>query len=851
MNKNRPDFIMLIFLICLFSAAQAADSGIQYLFPKNESGWLLPEAPVIVRFWDRTSDEIKNPDTMFEVSGSRSGHVNGRTVLSTDGKTLIFKPDQPYTTGEHVTVHICPEFTGSDESMDTTVTFMITDEIVPVYQQSLPVHSDPVRQPSLCKSHAANADGVVVLNGVSVPSDFPYIDITVNDDPDPGYIFCNYEGQRYYNLILDTDGNPVFYWIVPDSRRDFKVQDTGVLTMTVRSGFGGGGFIALDNTYAVVDTFFAPAGYQIDEHDLLILPNGHYLVTMLDTHVMDLSHKVPGGRKNAHVTGYHLVEMDLADNPVFIWRCWDYYDITDAEYVSLTQNYIDFLHTNSIAVDLDGNYLITPKLLNEITKIDSRSGDVIWRLGGKKNQFTFVGFEDFVYMQHALRVLDNGNYTIFDNGNYHNPPYSRALEFRVDEAAMTVTRVWEFRDTPDRSSPYQGNVQRLPNGHTLINWALTQYPKLTEVRPDGSKAFEMNFEHPVTCYRVFKFPWEGRAAVPFLVIETRADEVVLLFNKFGDTDVNEYRVYGGINPEPDVFMGSSPQPYMVVPPEYLTEGSRYYFRVTAVNSAGQESGWSNEESVSVNFEPANTNLITNGDFGSSLMHWTFSVKGTADAQAAVSGGVFGAAVTDGGQDFTDIVLHQSGFRLLRGHEYAFEFDARASRNRAVEARVEGSAFPNTDYSRLGPSYIRTTMDHYAFTFVMQDPTDENARAAFYAGGDNADVFIDNVSLRRISTSDIRIDAISEKPGNFFLSEVYPNPFNSQTAIRYRMAEASEARLVIYNLAGQQVSTLVDEKQQAGSHTVVWNAAGVAGGMYLIRFETEHGYGQTRKLILLK
>ncbi|MHC4657344.1 MAG: aryl-sulfate sulfotransferase, partial [Planctomycetota bacterium] len=125
-----------------------------------------------------------------------------------------------------------------------------------------------------------------------------------------------------------------------------------------------------------------------------------------------------------------------------------------------------------------------------VTKINSDTGEIIWRLSGAHSDFTFVndplnGFRN----QHAIRSTGNGRYLLFDNGNLHSPSVSRAVEYELDLDAMTATVVWEFREMPDVYSHYMANTQRLPNGNTLINWAVGSLPKLTEVRPDGTKAF--------------------------------------------------------------------------------------------------------------------------------------------------------------------------------------------------------------------------------------------------------------------------------------------------------------------------------------------------------------------------
>ncbi len=95
----------------------------------------------------------------------------------------------------------------------------------------------------------------------------------------------------------------------------------------------------------------------------------------------------------------------------------------------------------------------------------------------------------------------------------------------------------------------------------------------------------------------------------------------------------------------------------------------------------------------------------------------------------------------------------------------------------------------------------------------------------------------------------------EQPEKYFLAQNYPNPFNPGTQILYQLKANEHASLVIYNLLGQRVRTLVDMKQQAGVHTVAWDGLNEVGsfvgsGVYIYRLQTESGFSQSQKMILL-
>ncbi|MCH7772161.1 MAG: T9SS type A sorting domain-containing protein [Bacteroidetes bacterium] len=98
------------------------------------------------------------------------------------------------------------------------------------------------------------------------------------------------------------------------------------------------------------------------------------------------------------------------------------------------------------------------------------------------------------------------------------------------------------------------------------------------------------------------------------------------------------------------------------------------------------------------------------------------------------------------------------------------------------------------------------------------------------------------------------------PTEFILSQNYPNPFNPSTTIEFSVPVNSNVKLTIYNLLGQEVSTLVSEELSAGNYSVIWNGTDtnglqVSSGVYLYKMKA-NGYNgtpfsQTKKMILLK
>lgn len=93
------------------------------------------------------------------------------------------------------------------------------------------------------------------------------------------------------------------------------------------------------------------------------------------------------------------------------------------------------------------------------------------------------------------------------------------------------------------------------------------------------------------------------------------------------------------------------------------------------------------------------------------------------------------------------------------------------------------------------------------------------------------------------------------PTRFALHQNSPNPFNPTTRISYDLPSAGDVKISVFNVLGQQVQTLVNGYNEAGSYDVIWNGkdnsgASVASGMYFYRINTVE-FNETRKMLLLK
>lgn len=515
----RP-FLFTLLLLC--GTFYSLFAQFQYINPVPGSSYHNPEANIILKngnYIDRNSVKDNN---LVEIHGSQSGLHQWVARLSDDKKTVTIKPLPVFAYGETVSVTVKSKLkTDQGEKIEgTSFTFKIREEITPEQRERY----KQARIQSLIE------DGIYEPSENSgsklYPLDsMPTFTINVNNHPAPGFVFyANHEdagdGSKKTNsflTIIKNDGTIKWARDVEDDGRDFKINENGYLTYykTTPSQW-----MVLDSNYNIIDSVRCTNGFasQTESHDFMMYPDGHAFLLAQDQQTVNMT--AYGGHPDATVQALIIQELDSMKNLVFEWRSWDHFLFTDANsYVPLTNAVVDYCHGNSVERDFDGNILISSRNMNEITKIDHATGNIIWRLGGENNQFTFMNdnIPDHFHSQHCARRLANGHILLFNNGNSLPVQMSSAKEYALDEVNKVATLVWYY-EHPDVNGVHvygsaTGNAQRLPNGNTIINWGLlvpagAGFPNHTEVDANKNIVWEMTFDTTnQKTYRVYRFVW--------------------------------------------------------------------------------------------------------------------------------------------------------------------------------------------------------------------------------------------------------------------------------------------------------------------------------------------------------
>jgi hypothetical protein len=120
--------------------------------------------------------------------------------------------------------------------------------------------------------------------------------------------------------------------------------------------------------------------------------------------------------------------------------------------------------------------------------------------------------------------------------------------------------------------------------------------------------------------------------------------------------------------------------------------------------------------------------------------------------------------------------------------------------------------------------------------------------------------VNNITVKKDSASilNIQLDpklsavnsAPSSTPAQYSLSQNYPNPFNPSTTINYQIPQSGKVSLIVYDILGREVASLVNGFKSAGSYTITFNSSSLPSGIYFYQLKV-NDFLFLKKMILLK
>lgn len=517
-------------ILCLPAAASAQVT----VYPTPGSRFSLPRTQITFR------GVAASAIGSVKVVGAKSGGHGGSLHADSDGNGASFIPSKPFRPGEKVTVTTHLHIGGGSGGR---FSFNI-------------VHPAALLKPGkLPKVPAGHGD----LQHFRTRRDLvpPSVAVKGHAPAGEGDIFVAPQFGPAENgpMIMGPHGDLIWFRPTPIGRNvlstDFRVQNLHgkpVLTWFqggMNNGHGIGEGIILDQHYHQQAVVHAANGLKMDLHEFRVTPQG-------DAYIIAPS---PVWLHGIHrpVIDDVVQEIDIKTGlVVFEWHSLDHIKLGESDVFGPKEpgHVLDPCHLNSVALDRDGNLIISARNTSAIYKVDHRSGRVLWRLGGKRSSFT-MGPGTQTAFQHNAVPHSDGTITIFDDGA--GPPrvekYSRGIRVALNLQTMTASLAGTYGSSPSLSANFEGSTQLLAHGDVFLGWG--QRPYFTEDDAQGHQVFSAWFKAPTSSYRAYRFSWDGKpTGRPALVLTTGRHNAIFTHESWnGATEVTGWGVLSGSSPK--------------------------------------------------------------------------------------------------------------------------------------------------------------------------------------------------------------------------------------------------------------------------------------------------------------
>lgn len=310
----------------------------------------------------------------------------------------------------------------------------------------------------------------------SVPDYLPTPEVTVLDADamQPGFTLHNlsnhFDGRPFVAVLTDPQGRTRWIWRAntaqAGSDNDTRVVDGGIMV-------GGTRGQVLPTEVAWDGTIVWQGDFGMHHHLQPIGDEGH-VVYLRES---DLCEDELAGE---------IVELDReTGEEVWTWRICDHYTPPIVR--------PDWSHLNTAEVSLnDTHFVVSSREQHTIFLVERETGDIVWSVG----LYGTLDLEDdgYFWRQHAPRLIDDEGtrMLLFDNGQWGERTYSRALELAIDAEAGTAEVAWQYVADPEIFADIWSDADRLPNGNTLITYGLRSEENPShqiEVTTDGTEVW--------------------------------------------------------------------------------------------------------------------------------------------------------------------------------------------------------------------------------------------------------------------------------------------------------------------------------------------------------------------------
>jgi hypothetical protein len=350
---------------------------------------------------------------------------------------------------------------------DSTPRFAVSKDSVRVPVLGLfgaSVHQLQLEASNSCGSTAGE---VLTFTTGPLPADLPAYSV-VSTHPAPGYVVF---AAGNYGIVLDNTARVVWYRHFPEGLGlNFQAQPVGGYVARPSALNGGVATwvqIAIDGS--VSRTLGCAHELSPRMHDMIAEPDGGYWLLCDETRVVDLS--AQGESPRTRVLGTAVQHRSAAGDLLFEWSPFDHLaiELGVLDQADRTGSVINWTHGNALDLDADGNVLVSYRNLNEVLKLDARTGAVLWQMGGLHGDLAFSdGIVSPFTHQHGARTIGNTGIILLDN--LGERAGSRAERYEVDVAHHEARLSGAYGASANLVAQVGGSAQLLRDGHVLVSF---------------------------------------------------------------------------------------------------------------------------------------------------------------------------------------------------------------------------------------------------------------------------------------------------------------------------------------------------------------------------------------------
>jgi arylsulfate sulfotransferase len=335
----------------------------------------------------------------------------------------------------------------------------------------------------------------------------------IKDTIDKGYLLltpCVRFNLKYGKMvIMDLAGNVRYKKEYIGALSDFRqwnlngqlfytygIDDSSAMHLTL----SGGHFVLLDSSlHEIKQIHLLPHNdistdkhEDLDLHDIILFSPDHYITMAVYQKTVDNIpvYLTPAANNKIATT----IIQEVNDGKV-TWQ-WDGSKFPEFYFNSELGNHFydttapqDYMHANSMALDpRDSNIILSLRHLNQVIKINRRTGDIMWRLGGKNSDFPISTEQVFLRQHSTVFGEDHQSLLVFDNGEKTARPWSRILEFKLDEQKKVITSFKSLR-LPRPFSETRGSAEQSGDDY-VVSGGSANYVMIIN-RITGQKKMEL------------------------------------------------------------------------------------------------------------------------------------------------------------------------------------------------------------------------------------------------------------------------------------------------------------------------------------------------------------------------